>query len=77
MKTLLILSIIGFITTADGSLRVTLWDNDFRSAVIVKGSEPYRFFREHVSKDSTGLFGQADAETLRMEFSNDTIVSLK
>lgn len=74
---ILILSIIGFVTMADGSLRVTLKGGNPHSAIIVKGSEPYRFFREHVSKDSTGLFGQADAETLRMEFSNDTIVSLK
>lgn len=80
MKTLALLTLVSIMAfrTEGGNLRLSLWDGDgLRSAIIVKDSQPYRWFRSHVSRDSVGTFGHADAETVRVEFTGDTVTEVR
>lgn len=61
-----------------GNIRASLWDGKTsRSGLIVKGSPSFAWFKEHVSRRTSQKFGEADAETVNMEFANDTITSIK
>jgi hypothetical protein len=82
MKTLIVLltlvSIMGHTLDRSGNIRMSLRDGTaYRSGVAVKGSNAFLWYRAHVSRDSVATFGDTDAETVTVEFSGDTIQTIK
>lgn len=75
---LTIVSILAHRIDRSGNIRVSLWDGEgFRSGVVLNGSDPFRWYRAHVSRDSIAMFAESDAETVRVEFQGDTILKIR
>ena len=78
IATAVLVSIMAFRTDKAGNVRLSLWDNEgFRSAVLVQGTAPMAWFKAHVSRDSMATFAESDAMTVTMEFTGDTVQTIR